>query len=140
MKPYLDAKGNKKEREVVHEYPYLSYKSAYNTYFDPGAKTLNRSRFIIDRKLLVPNECKRYLSKWGVALKEAEIKEKNHFISYQDFEAQKFNMPFFNLEQDWSQYSAGGPRDITEDDQYNIKDKFLEVITVETPMYVTIYV
>lgn len=98
MREFLDKNGDKKKREVIKDYPVLEYESAFDKYFDPGGKTLMDMRFIITRKLIAANRVKDFLKKYGLELKEAEVLEQNNYISYEDFNAEKFNMPFNNVE------------------------------------------
>ncbi len=137
MREFLDKNGDKKKREVVKDYPILEYESAFDKYFDPGGKTLMDMRFIITRKLIAATRVKDFLKKYGIELKEAEVLEKNNYISYEDFNAEKFNMPFNNVEPN---RDNAWPRNITQDDQYAIKNKTCEIILVSDSRNVTIWV
>lgn len=137
-KKYIDKNWKEKEMTVKHDYPILQYVSSYDTYFDPWATSYSNMRFIIERKLLSASEIKWYLKKYWIEPKEKEIKQQQQYISYKDYNSEKFNMPFYNVETQMpDKWQA---RDITEDDQFNIKNKKLEVLEVHTQDDVSIYV
>lgn len=123
--------GKTDTKEVVYDYPYLSYVSPLNFFIDPQAKNMDWARFLAERKILFDDEIKEQLSLYNIAYNSKEMDDQSDRVSELDYETIKRNMPYYN---------SSTPRNIVEDKTYNIKKEAREVIIITTKDSITVYV
>lgn len=128
---YKDKNLQPKSVNVKQELPTVEYVSPFSLFFPPNTKKLSDARFIIERKLMPAASIEeKYWYLW-LQLDEDYVERYWEYISYKDYEAVKVNLPFYN--------NAEGTN-ILEDDTFNIKNKFLEVIEVNTKEHTSIFI
>lgn len=122
-----------KQKVVNNDFvlPTIKYVPAVNIFPYWVVRSLDDARFIIERKFMSSKNIEGYYKKYWVKLKKEEIEKNWYYVDHIDYEWIKLNMPFHN--------TVMG-RDVYEDDNYNVKNKLLEVYEVHTHDNISLYI
>ena len=134
-KKYVDVTHQGLSEKVVEDsdfIPWLRWISPFNIFVSPWTKDLDSScRFVIERKLMPASKVKEAYAKFWLELREKDIEKSWHYVLTKDYETIKENMQFYNTTE---------PRDVFEDDIYDIRDSQLEIYEVVTQKYTSIFI